>query len=88
MQANSLELSGQGTPDRHLFYLHLSYNFAAKSRSIPGPFQRVVMLPFLSFKAKPIDVILMRINAPSAIGALHGYGPCQMFCMAIAVRPG
>jgi len=40
--ANGFELSGRGIPDRHLFYPLLSYNFVMKSRSIPGPFQRIV----------------------------------------------
>jgi hypothetical protein len=40
---NGFELSGRGMPDRYLFYPPTSYNFAMKSRSIPGPFQRKVI---------------------------------------------
>ena len=29
-------------PDRYLFYVLLSYNFAIKNRRIPGPLQRIV----------------------------------------------
>ncbi len=39
---NGCELSGRGIPDRHLLYPLTSYNFDSRSRSIPGPFQRVV----------------------------------------------
>jgi hypothetical protein len=42
---NSLELSGRGNPDLKLFYLLTSYNYATNSRSIPGPFQRMVRRP-------------------------------------------
>jgi len=40
---NGFELSGWGIPDRHLFSPYQSHNFASKSRSIPGPFQRMVI---------------------------------------------
>lgn len=39
---NGFELSGRGMPDRYLFTTLISYNFASKSRSIHGPFQRGV----------------------------------------------
>jgi hypothetical protein len=42
LRHNGFELSGRGIPDRYLFYPLTSYNFAMKSRSIPGPFQRIV----------------------------------------------
>jgi hypothetical protein len=51
---NGFELSGRGTPDRYLFYPLLSYNFASKSRSIPGPFQRMVSEPYV-FKSPGVN---------------------------------
>jgi hypothetical protein len=42
-RTNGFELSGRGIPDRYLFYPTTSYKFASKSRSTPGPFQRIVM---------------------------------------------
>jgi hypothetical protein len=33
------KLSGRGIPNRNLFCPLTSYNFASKSRSIPGPIQ-------------------------------------------------
>jgi hypothetical protein len=42
MAASGFELSGRGIPDRNNFYPLTSYNFASISRSIPGPFQRMV----------------------------------------------
>ena len=50
MRANGFELSGRGTPDRQLFYPLTSYNIASKSRSIPGPFQRVDYMKALHLK--------------------------------------
>jgi len=41
---NGFELSGRGPPDRNLFYQLQSYNFDSKSRSIPGPLQRMVRM--------------------------------------------
>jgi hypothetical protein len=40
---NGFELSGRGLHLRYVFYPPTSYNFAMKTHSIPGPFQRIVM---------------------------------------------